>query len=301
MTSPRTQPRIDLTLVGDPVRVAAKALRRDGAPVVRASRLSRGALEDLADERTCAIHVRGFFDARAAASAARRLGDERQQRWVVDGRVTDTSFSIGIPRQYGERSPKHEARYQREAARANQLLRDAFAPSWSPLDRLRLELDELWVRGATLGKFEGRPALAGLLRTVEPSSLFEGVAATRGVIHMDQPERAEAAAHRLSAILYLAMPPRGGELRVWDLAIDAENFRNLAYRLCARHGFDSAAQDLLHEVLGRPRTITPRAGDLVLIDTARPHAVAGFTRGRRVAVQSWLVAAGRDRPLTIYA
>ena len=291
----------DFSRVEGPLVKAAKTLRRDRRGVVVADSLTRAALDALAEGKVCAIHVRRFFAPSLTTRAARALAREaKPETWIAYGRDTGTGFSVGIPRQYGERSKRAAVAYRREAARANGCVRDAFAPSLSPLDKLRLELDELWEHGAKLGRFEGHPALAGLMRTIESDTL---PASTRkiGIVHMDDHDRGPEQPHRLSANLYLSMPKRGGMLSIWDLALDARNYDNPLYRFIARFGFVPGSQPIIHRALPKPHQIAPRVGDLVLIDTARPHAVGGFSEGRRISLQTWVVASPGARPLAIFS
>jgi hypothetical protein len=294
---------VDFSEVAGPVRAAAKQLRRDGAGVAVVDRLTASLVSDLANEKLCAIHVRGFFPKAVARRAARTLSAlGRHQVWVVAGRKTDTTFNIGLPRQYADASKAAAARYRREAKRANAAIRAAFAPSASPLDLLRVQLDELWAKGARLGRFEGDAALAGLVRTVAPSTLLPGMAGERGVIHMDDLHRKRGDEHRLSSNLYLQMPSMGGSLSIWDVAVSEANQRNLVHRLCSGLGFEVGSQEILHVALTRPHVIDAQPGDLVLLDTARPHAVGGFTRGTRMSLQSWVMTPpGGDGPLTVFA
>ncbi len=292
----------DFSEIEAPVLRASKALRRDGARAVVTNELTADVLAALVGGDVCAVHVRGFFSPSSASRAARRLDEQgKKTLWVAYGDKTDTAFSIGMPRQYAERSKRAAAEYLRAADTANRAIREAFAPAVSPLDNLRLALDELSPAGARLGRFDGRPGLAGLVRTIEPDMLAEGFAKVRGIVHMDDHGRKKDAPKRLSANLYLSMPSRGGELRIWDVATDESNHENLMYRFIAGYGFKPGSQDIIHRGLPKPRVLEPRVGDLILLDTARPHAVAGFTRGRRMTIQTWVFAQSNDRPLTIFS
>lgn len=292
----------DFSNIRDAVTHAARTLRRDGARVVVADSLTRQAVEGLANERVSAIHIRGFFDPKLAARALRTLVSPAEAKvWVVAGMKTDTSYAVGTPRQVAELSPTAARKYRRDAVVATRRIREAFAPAPCPLDTLRLELDEVWSAGALLARFDEHAALAGLVRRIEPSMLHAGVASERGICHIDD-ERLVDAPRRLSANLYLGMPPQGGELRIWDVAPGEANRGNHMHSFIVKHSFKEGSQELIHAALPRPQVIRPRPGDLVLIDVARPHAVAGFTRGSRTTIQSWVVApADRTRPLRIYA
>jgi hypothetical protein len=84
------------------------------------------------------------------------------------------------------------------------------------------------------------------------------------------------------------VPRDGGELKVWRLKLDQRTARHPVYQLIMRAGLDSGIQEIIHDLLPPPVVIRPKDGDLVIIDATRPHAVGGFSSGRRVTIQSIL-------------
>jgi hypothetical protein len=283
------------------LRRAGKALARDRAPVAVAQALEPRLVSALANEKVCAIHIPGFFSARLATRAARTLATSKRERWIINGAPTDTSYSVGVPRKFAEQSKVRFRVYEKRAVAAMRFIRDAFAPHLSPMDRLRLELDELWGAGAHVTHRDGKTHLAGLVRTLDPSTLFGGVAGKKGICHIDDPRQAPEGPHILSANLYLEVPANGGQLRVWDVLPGASNAGNVLHKLIRTLAFHEGSQEAIHTVLPKPHVVRPGPGDLVLLDVGRPHAVEGFTRGRRVSIQCWVVAEGPDRPLQIYS
>jgi hypothetical protein len=141
--------------------------------------------------------------------------------------------------------------------------RAAVAPALGPVDKLRLELDEVLPGGAGLTHCEGNLLLAGVGRIMERS----GVA-----VHADAGRR-----ECLTANIYLRMPPRGGGTTIWQF--DAE------YRRADRSYLFQPG-----EIPEDTPEITFRAepGDLVIWDPTRPHAVLPFEGAVRVTIQTWV-------------
>jgi hypothetical protein len=293
--------RYDFSEVREDVIAAARTVLRDGPGVQVAASLTKRSLAALAEGRLCAIRVPGFFWVASARRAARAIAArEKPKPWSINRKLaTDTAFSMGTPKQYAALSKTALARYHREAIPTIRRLRELFAPGLCPMDRLRLELDELWPAGAHVRHRGGTTEQAGLVRTIDPRYL-EGVARHEGICHIDT-ERKAKDPHGLSANLYLEVPPRGGELQIWDVSPDARNHRNALYRLMRRYAFQPGSQEVIRAALAPAVVIRPRVGDLILIDTARPHAVRGFSRGTRMTIQAWVIAHGREQPLQIYS
>jgi hypothetical protein len=148
-------------------------------------------------------------------------------------------------------------------------------PYLHPIDRLRLELDEIMPGGAKLARQpHGTKAMSGLGRVMDRSD---------ALIHADTGRR-----DCLTANVYLRMPPKGGGVRIWDF--DGEFSRSRYSVLFEDPGVLASA---------RAASVEPGSGDLVIWNPLCPHVVTPFEAGPRVAVQTWirLVAASADSAL----
>jgi hypothetical protein len=59
-------------------------------------------------------------------------------------------------------------------------------------------------------------------------------------------------------------------------------------------------QKKFQSMLPKPREIKIKQGDLVLINTGRPHAVSGYSGGPRVSIQAFITYK-KGKPLQIWA
>jgi hypothetical protein len=170
----------------------------------------------------------------------------------------------------------------------------------SPLDLLRLELDDAWPGGCRrlTAASDKQQHHAGLPRvTLGPTRWREGY------IHVDELAPVKPAAGLFSANLYLKIPP-DNSLELWPL-----HFRNRLEFYRNAHSLadlvtlnDQDAQDRLRRKLGPPVLVTPEAGDLVIISVQRPHAVQGFQDSAyaRASLQSF-IHFQNDNPLRLEA
>ena len=171
----------------------------------------------------------------------------------------------------------------------------------SPLDRLRLELDEAHPFGCMVGRDEESRRLraAGLVRIMRRS-------AAKGLVHMDDVAVLSPELGTFSANIYLQNAAAGGELEIWPVAFYSSEVLEenaAAVALLTTMSGDPYAQRALreHVLPGPPLVISPRPGDLVLLCVQRPHAVRGPLHGSRprISVQTFVSRAGPRAPLTM--
>ena len=272
-------------------------LTRDHVRAFMSTELDASQLDTMSRGEALAIHVRSFFDPAVAARVAGSLRAEHRELWHLGPYRTDMSYLYGVPMQVAGKSAASLAAYYDDAVPTMRRIRALFAPNPSPIDKLRLELDELWPAGAMIHHDGGCKRIAGLLRAMRCEDLIEGRAAVDGACHIDDEGMGP---RQCSALLYLQVPDTGGELSIWNIKPDPRNAKNGLFALIAKKAFVQGAQEIIHEVLGPPsHVIRGQPGDLVIFDTARPHAVRGFATGSRLAIQTFVEMAQPKEPLLL--
>jgi hypothetical protein len=178
-------------------------------------------------------------------------------------------------------SPQRRSYYQ--AALPNiRALRAAALPALSPIDALRLELDELWPGGARLASFEGKKMFFGIGRVMSA----ETSAASEETPHFDElPASVFPLAGQYAANIYLAVPSDGGELEVW------RSFGRLPGVPVPASRRPTADADIM---------LKPDVGDLVIFNAWHLHAIRRFSDGVRASLQGFIGYVAADEPLLLW-
>jgi hypothetical protein len=188
-------------------------------------------------------------------------------------------------------NPALRARYYSESRHMMQAIRQACAPLLTPIDRLRLELQEAWPWGANIEHLSEGKMFVGLSRLFAEGS--------EALPHDDQLWRdapASPLAHELRTQLtgnvYLQVG-EGGDLDLWESQLTPEEFE--ALRLPGSYGLDRAR-------LPEPDlTLQPEVGELILFNPTYLHAVRRITEGVRITVTFFIGYRGRQQPLTYWS
>ncbi len=226
---------------------------------------------------------------------------EAMARYLQDAHDLTHSLRAGEPdNDGGGTSASASAVQQRQQRQQQQQQQQQQQLVMTPMDKLRLELDEAWPGGARVARdaSTGRPLLAGAGRIMHPRGSHDP-----GFCHVDDiAVMGDGASGVFSANVYLETPPPGlgGELHVWPLRVKTRwEFYEHAAALSLLLTQEPWAQDALREVLPPPVTLVPEPGELILICAQRPHAVAGFDAGLRVSMQAFVTADGEGKALLL--
>lgn len=186
------------------------------------------------------------------------------------------------------------ARYFEQASLKNQEMRKLFSPFLHPIDLFRLSLDELWPGGAQLLKNKHFQSMfVGLLRGFESAG-----EALPHVDHVKLDDVTDILDGRpnaqLAANIHL-QGAMGGDIEVYDFKTTPTSAQVLQLS-------DSYAVDLrkLPQDV-KKATYHASAGDLVLFDSTRVHAVTSVTEGKRITASCFLWVDGLRRPLRLFS
>lgn len=183
-------------------------------------------------------------------------------------------------------------RYHETAIQSIWRTRDIFKPYISPIDKLRLELEEIWPAGAYLETLYGRKCFVGICRIMEPNI---ELLAHNDRLNRDSPDsyQAHSLLGQLSACVYLQVPTSGGELKLWnDQPKDEDEYTRLKD---GKYGIDPIK-------LGQPALeIKPEDGDLLIFNIHKYHAVAPSGGKCRINIGTFIGYRGDCQPLTYWS
>jgi hypothetical protein len=264
-------------------------LRRDG--------LYASDVLDVAEGHALAIVIPRYYPADVCAAIADKLM-AADELWTTYAPGTGAEHIGTLGKAlfgcFGQELGPDCELYFAEAPDRNRALRTAVAPYLLPADRVQIELDQTWPRGATLLRIGGRPTFFGLCRFVSVGGGIE-VHTDRADWDLPSPETSVLKA-QLFENIYLSQAEGGGDLELWDIdvATQAEYDR-------LRSPTVSFALD--RDLLPPPAvTIKVEPGTLVIANAARPHAVTPCVgKGRRLSVSGFIGFCGASEPLQLFS
>ena len=248
--------------------------------IATVNQLTYNDLTSLFDGESCILVVKGFCPSETAERLSSWLLGETRERYDHEvhapSGVTYVYYGVdrvGIPfnKAFGEDERKKA--YYAQAPIAIRAMRAACTPLLSPIDQLRLILDEVWPDGAGIAAFEGKKMFAGIGRIMRSEN-----SPPSEIPHFDSTSpRIVSLRAQIAANIYVEMPDIGGELEVWDVPPIP-----FGTPTPPEHGEDWRA------TLPEPIRVRPEIGDLVLFNAGCPHAIRRFSAGVRISVQCFL-------------
>ncbi len=157
-------------------------------------------------------------------------------------------------------------------------------PDLEPIEKLRLNLERVYKNGALIANFKNQQMFAGIGRITLPNAKASEIQP-----HCDSLPEEYQLEGQLGANFYLEVPEQGGELEVWDMnpltPIEIKNMNE--NKKCK---FESI----------KSYRIKPERGDLIIINTRRPHAIRIFTKGKRISLNTF-IGYKENNPLFLWA
>ena len=262
--------------------------------VVETDKLSFDLLNDLFQDKICILLIRGY----ASREVCKNLnvffvtyGKDEYTHEIRTNSQTELLY-YGVDRYgyplnstYTDNSKEKLSYYFKQAPNTMRLIREAAYPYISPIDKLRVEFDEVWPYGSNIGVIDEKKTLCGIGRimSAQLSHLSE-----------EQPHFDSVPQHyfpgickQFSANIYLNVPDHGGELEIWDVKpIDIDISNNLIVPKDWR------------AVLPQSIKVKPEQGDLIIFNTRRPHAITKFEQAEpRTSIQTFI---GLNKNLQIF-
>jgi hypothetical protein len=266
--------------------------------------LSYSSLRKLFNKEVSAIYVPNFVSTRLCKRIFKNIeSDLSSNIWEN----TDMFQGYGLPVNYMYGPTANECiNYFSQLLPIIRKLR-SISGGISPVDKLRLELDEIWPEGSTItndNPFK-RKAFVGLTRLMKPEGLVGNKTKKNGLVHIDGPLVRDSEVGTFSSNIYINTPYKGGELCLWDISLTKNNRLKLEkLQKLLDYAFDKNyredIQNLLQQILPSPIVIKPQIGDLILLNSCQPHSVMGFQKGVRLSMQTFIYHEN-GKPLQLYS
>lgn len=265
-------------------------------------------LIELFENRAAAIHVKQYLDDSSRELTLSQLNTpelkEMRQNWSIShqnrNQTRSDVDSIGMPfnvalsnGQEGKdryfQSSQAVTRCLRRIQKSFEISKNLNSNLTSPIDKIRLNLDEVSKDGCIMSTdaLTGRKFSSGIFRIMKSGF----TSSNRGFIHVDDLNVLNDSKGLFSYNLYLQQPDIGGEINIWPISIRSRwDFYCNASILSLLLVQDKEAQDFLYEILPPPTTVKVKEGDLIIINTQRPHAVKKPLIGKkeRISLQGFI-------------
>jgi len=265
----------------------------NGFGIRRDQELTASGLKDLLSGCISVLVVEDFVSQEHCGRVLARILDSNvapyEHEELVEGRRIYSYYGVdrsGVPFNSTIGELKPEERDERRSAYYGEVLagtrryREARSGSVSPIDLLRLQLDEVWPFGASVAAFEGKKMLCGIARVMEA----ERSRLTEENPHFDAlPESIMSLKDQFAANIFIETPTTGGAFIIWDKD-GRSSMENGSSRL------DKAALEQAPSMRVR---ILP--GTLVLFRTGNWHTVESFPTGLRISLQCFIGQTADDR------
>lgn len=251
--------------------------------IVETDSLSYDLLKKLFNDDVCVLIVRQYTSHKVCDKLTRfftTVATEKYTHEIHKGNKIELNY-YGVDRYgyplnstYVDQSKKKLNHYFKLALPTMKAIRNAAAPYLSPIDKLRVEFDEIWPHTTNLGIINGKKVFCGIGRIMRPD--LSNLSAQQPHFDLVPYPYFPKILRQYAANIYLNLPNVGGELEIWN--VPPINRKN-------KFIIPSDWRSILPESI----KVKPCKGDLLLFNTCRPHAITQFNESKiRVSIQTFI-------------
>lgn len=252
-----------------------------------AKNLSQENLIALAHNDILAIIIKAYYNQGRAKEIAARIAKQKIEYY----KNAEGIGRIGMAYYETINRPELLEDYYQHAKARIEKLRSLCEPYLSPIDKLRLDLQEVWCHGANIENLEDRKMFVGLCRFLEKE---HDIMPHQDILERDVPrvlqDRARELQAQFAANVYLETHQGEGDLEVWDEEPSFAEFKEK----CLNYGIPR------EEIGAAAITIQPEVGDLVIFNCRKLHAVTLSTKPR-ISLSCFIGYRGEHHPLTYWS
>ncbi|KQZ15151.1 MULTISPECIES: 2OG-Fe(II) oxygenase [unclassified Mesorhizobium] len=250
-----------------------------------AKELTPDSIRKLVAKEIDVIHVPGFYPRDISLKFAEKIAANSK----LEAYKTQTALKrLGMGYVDVGQDAGNAIRYHDEAIQAVWDIRNLMYPYITPLDHLRLMLEEIWPAGSNIESIDEHKCFVGTCRVIDPGAKM--------LPHSDRLGRMlingeSDLTGQLAVNIYLKMPQEGGEIELWLREPTPDQDKEMVI-----------SDGLDRTVLGEPPLlIRPEQGDLVIFNSQLIHGVTPGKGSDRVTMSSFIGYRGDEAPLTYWS
>ncbi len=253
--------------------------------------VKRADLLGIFENRSLLLNIPDFFDENTCSSLTKKIHNN-----MILGFYENAPKIGRIGKAFYETiaSKKTQNEYFESSQQWIFELRRCCFPLISPIDSLRVYLDDIWPYGSTLASVNGKKMFVGLARYFTSEASAEP---HQDIIQRDAPDTdiSKIVKRQIAANVYLNVPNQGGELEIWNWAASDEEFKNLKDK---RPDFLYAFDRNL--IRSSDVKLKPSIGSLVLFNSNNVHAVTPSSDDR-LSISCFIGYCGQNKPLLLWS
>lgn len=258
-----------------------------------ANKLSLEALNKLVEKKIGVLRIKNFYQKPFCKEISNKILNSHLIRNFIKAKHVKC---IGMPH-FNIVNTELFDLYHSGAMSNIEEVRHIFSPFLSPIDQLRLQLDEIWTPGANIEILYGKKCFVGLCRILDSTEQISEILPHIDMLERDSPDsfRAKSLLDQFACNLYLSNFSNGGELYLWFKSPTLQEYEKQINQTNSYY-VDS-------NILGKPDLIiNPEIGDLILFSSRYYHAVAPSSgNGYRMSVSAFIGYRGYQEPLTFWS
>ncbi len=248
-------------------------------------------LSQLLKGHILAIRVPGYYSRSGCEALCERLDNHGHLNKKYDNAPELNIYRMGMSFFETRFNETLVDEYFRVSSEYFTVLKEFCAPYDSPFERFVADLKQVWPQGANRQLLNDKPMMPGLVRTFLEGQVFPP---HQDMLIRDYPDlpTSEHPLSQLAVNVYLRNFDRGGELEIWDYAPDDTEVKSL---YTGTHDFIDR-----QKIPKRSIRLRPQAGELILVQSSKLHAVRAGYGGKRTSFSCFTAYRGSEQPLTYW-
>ncbi|TBR37401.1 2OG-Fe(II) oxygenase [Marinomonas agarivorans] len=269
--------------------LATEFVQQHSENIIITNELEKWHLDGLFNRTLDLVRVPEYFKKQNAKDIANKLKESQLFGNYVNapkiGRIGQAFFEC-------QNDKISLSRYRKYASMWIKTMRKEVSPLLSPIDCLRLELDEIWPCNCNLAEIDNQKLFAGLVREFKEGSYAEP---HNDVLSWDLiSDMHTNITNQLAANIYLKTSEIGGELRLWH---EWPNTKE-EYDAIRIEGSYGVKEELLNS---HYLEVVPEVGELILFNPTRIHSVEKIDQGSRLTWSCFIGLENDSKPLQIWS